>query len=105
MYELSKAAVRDLDDILDYTLNKHDPARAETYFAGLKAKFELLADRPLLSRERNEFTPSVHIHHHAYHLIVYTVQDDGGIFVVRVLHERMDVEQHLHLKTDIKDRY
>jgi plasmid stabilization system protein ParE len=47
-----------------------------------------------MCRERNEFTPSVHIHHHAHHLIVF-VLSNARIDIVRVLHESMDIDTHL----------
>ena len=55
---------------------------------------QVLAEQPLVCRERLELTPQVRIHHHARHLIVYLALDDG-ISVVRILHENMDVHGQL----------
>ena len=49
---------------------------------------------PNLCSDRDEFEPSVKIHHHKKHLIIYTVETDY-ILIVRVLHERMDIQQHM----------
>ena len=49
---------------------------------------------PNLCPDRDEFNPSVKIHHHKKHLIIYIVETDY-ILIVRVLHERMDIQQHM----------
>ncbi|NKB75788.1 MAG: hypothetical protein GKR96_01795 [Gammaproteobacteria bacterium] len=49
---------------------------------------------PLLTRERTEFDPPVHIYPHARHLIVYIVEDEQ-VKIVRVLHENMNVPLQL----------
>ena len=64
------------------------------YLDDLDEAFHLLAEQPLLCRERNELRPPVRIHHHAHHLIVYLAMEDG-INIVRVLHENMDIENQL----------
>ncbi len=94
MYELSRLALRDLDGILEYTLLEHGLDQAERYVDSLKRAFTTLAENPHLSRERTEFRPPVHIHPHEHHLIVY-VRQGAGIFIVRVLHESMDVPGNL----------
>lgn len=60
----------------------------------LEEAIRLLAEQPLICRERTELNPPVRIHHHAHHLIVYLALEDG-INVVRVLHESMDVDSHM----------
>ncbi len=54
----------------------------------------ILAETPLICRERDELIPPVRIHHHAHHMIVYEALPNG-INVVRVLRESMDVELQL----------
>jgi toxin ParE1/3/4 len=49
---------------------------------------------PNICPDRDEFNPPVKIYHHKKHLIIYIVKTDY-ILIVRVLHERMDIQQHI----------
>ena len=49
---------------------------------------------PNLCPDRDEFNPPVKIYHHKKHLIIYIVETDF-IQIIRVLHERMDILQHM----------
>lgn len=85
---------QDLIDIWLYTFGQWGETQADTYLDDLETALHLLSEQPLICRERTEFTPPVRIHHHAHHLIVYLVEDDG-INIVRVLHESMDIDAQL----------
>jgi toxin ParE1/3/4 len=84
----------DLVDIWLYTFNEWGEKQADKYLDELAAAMDLLAQQPLICRERSEFTPPVRIQHHEHHLIVYLAQDNG-INVIRILHENMDVDGQL----------
>lgn len=96
-FQKSVLADEDIIDIYQYTHRNFGPLQAETYHQSLHNTFIFLAENPLIASERLEFMPPVRIYHHKKHLIVYVLQEDG-IFIVRVLHERMDV--HLRLEND-----
>jgi toxin ParE1/3/4 len=83
-------AEQDLLEIWLYTFNEWGAPQADAYLDELAAAMDLLAEQPLICRERPEFNPVVRIHHHAHHLIVYLLAHEG-INIVRVLHENMDV--------------
>ena len=87
-------AEQDLIEIWLYTLNEWGEYQADKYLDDLDVAIRLLAEQPLICRERTELNPPVRIHHHAHHLIVYLALEDG-INVVRVLHESMDVDGHM----------
>ncbi len=93
-YKLYPAAEKDLEGIWYYTVDEWSIKQANKYIDDLHDAFQSLADRPLRCHERTEYTPPVRIHRHDHHLIVY-LQSDTGIFIVRVLHERMDIEAQL----------
>tara|TARA_R110001592_G_C13088740_1_gene743256 strand:- start:790 stop:1098 length:309 start_codon:yes stop_codon:yes gene_type:complete len=87
-------AEQDLVDIWLYTFKEWGEQQADKYLDELDASIQLLADQPLICRERTELEPPVRIHHEGHHLIVYlTLGDD--INLVRVLHESMDIDSHL----------
>jgi len=87
-------AERDLIGIWLYTFNEWGEQQADKYLDELAAAMNLLAQQPLVCRERSEFTPPVRIQHHGHHLIVYLAQGKG-ISVIRILHENMDVDGQL----------
>ncbi|MCY4283390.1 MAG: type II toxin-antitoxin system RelE/ParE family toxin [Gammaproteobacteria bacterium] len=85
---------QDLIEIWLYTLNEWGEYQADKYLDDLEEAMRLLAEQPLICRERTELSPPVRIHHHVHHLIAYQVLEDG-INVIRVLHESMDVDSHM----------
>lgn len=85
---------QDLIEIWLYTVKEWGEQQADKYLDDLDAAIQLLAEQPLICRERVDLVPPVRIQHHGHHLIVYLALDDG-INVVRVLHENMDVDSHL----------
>ena len=87
-------AEQDLVEIWLYTFNEWGEYQADKYLDDLDGAIRLLAEQPLICRERTELNPPVRIHHHAHHLIAYQVLEDG-IRVVRVLHKSMDADSHL----------
>ena len=95
-YVFSKKAEKDLIEIYRYGFLNHGEQQADFYTEALKQKCQFLADNPFLYRERNEFTPPVRMYHHKKHLIIYAVETDH-ILIVRILHERMNVEKHLEI--------
>lgn len=95
MYTLSRKAEQDLKEIYFYGYHEYGEQQADHYVHQLEKAFTLLAENPLICRERNEFTPTVRMHAIMKHLIIYIYQKDN-ILIVRLLHERMDVKSHLH---------
>jgi toxin ParE1/3/4 len=87
-------AEQDLLDIWLYTFNEWGEQQADDYLDELDQAIQLLAEQPLMCRERLELAPPVRIHHHAHHLVVYLALDHG-INVIRVLHENMDIDHQL----------
>ena len=93
-YRLSEKVRADIDGILDYTWSRYGEAQARRYYLDLRDAMDLLADNPLIARERDEYAPPVRIHPHGRHVIVYR-EEDGGILIVRVLHQSMDIGEAL----------
>jgi toxin ParE1/3/4 len=67
-------------------------ARRQRYLDGLQEKFKALLLPPRTAAERPDFEPPVRIIPFRKHLIVYVI-DDGGILILRVLHQPMDVPE------------
>lgn len=93
-YKLLPEAERDLESIWLYTAQEWGVEQAMTYVDELNASFENLNEHAKSSRLRTEFTPSVYICRCNHHLIVY-LENDDYIAVVRILHEKMDIDGQL----------
>jgi toxin ParE1/3/4 len=92
--ELRPAAARDLDAIADYTKQQWGKGQARLYLAAIRANIESLKDFPMrhpaYQSEGKEFRKLLSGHH----LIFYRIIGDT-VQVIRILHERMDVDRHL----------
>ena len=89
-YKLTKEADGDLDHILTYGIIHYGEAHADRYYDGLINQFENLSFNPRLYAERHEITPPVRVCPYGVHIIIYTIKDDGTLFVIRVRHGRED---------------
>jgi toxin ParE1/3/4 len=90
----SKEAENDLVEIYRYGFINYGENKADQYIETLKEKCQFLAGVPNFCPDRDEFNPSVKIHHHRKHLIIYVIENDD-ILIIRVLHDRMDIQQHI----------
>lgn len=92
-YGLSPLAEADLEGIWFYTFKQWSTEQADSYHARIVDTFEGLAagtkrGRPVDIRD-GYFKYAI-----GSHLIFYR-ESETGIDVIRVLHQRMDVERHL----------
>jgi toxin ParE1/3/4 len=94
-YLLSPAAQIDLEQIWDYTYHRWDIEQADEYLRELQRAIELAAVNPRVGRACDEIRPGYRKLAAGSHTLYYRVTPDGVIDVVRVLHQRMDVDRHL----------
>ena len=94
LYVFSKEAENDLLKIYRYGFINYGESKADLYIQALKEKCLFLADMLNLCPDRDEFNPSIKIHNHKKHLIIYIIETDY-LLIVRLLHERMDIQQHI----------
>lgn len=93
-YKLSVEADGDIDAITEYTVQTWGTAQAIRYIQGLHAELQKLADNPRRGRPFNTEHLDYLLKNYEKHSIFYKSADEG-IFVVRVLHSRMDFLRHL----------
>ena len=94
VYRLSPKAAADLDGIYEYTILNFGLEQARDYLTGLHRHFQLLADHPRHGRSVKRLAPGLRRTEYQSHIVFYQ-QQSYGVLIVRVLHERMDVEAHL----------
>ncbi|MFC3076007.1 type II toxin-antitoxin system RelE/ParE family toxin [Shinella pollutisoli] len=89
-YRLSREADEDIVRLYVEGARLFGHAQAESYHQELKSLFELLAANPRMARERSEIVPPVRIHPYKAHLIVYVVDANDDILIVRIRHGHED---------------
>lgn len=89
-FRLTCAAVDDLTAIFLEGIEQFGLPQADAYHKGLSAIFALLADYPHAARLREEISPPVRVHPYKAHLVIYEVDDDDEVIILRVRHGRED---------------
>ena len=64
------------------------------YLKNLDASFHLLAEEPQRGKACDDIRPGYRKYHVGRHLIFYR-QSTEGLEIIRILHDRMDVETYL----------
>jgi toxin ParE1/3/4 len=93
-YRLSRLARLDLIEIADYTVDTWGPDQAYRYLDSLDACFRQLAQAPEMGRPCNVVRQGYRRMEHEKHVVFYRVEE-GGIFISRILHQRMLPARHL----------
>jgi len=93
-YQFTDKAERDLEGIIDYTVQEWGVSQANTYLDGLESRAQLLADNPVLGAKRQALSEGLLSFPYESHILYYMKQP-GGITIVRVLHQNMDPLKHL----------
>ena len=89
-YRLTAKAAQDIGKIYLNGVRQFGPRQADEYHALLERSFRFLARNPLAARERPEFSPPVRIHPVQSHIVIYRVEVDGDVLVIRVRHGHED---------------
>jgi toxin ParE1/3/4 len=89
-YHLTNEAAKDLEAILLDGMGRFGINVAIDYHQKLFQVFELLAQFPEMSRERVELSPPVRIHPVGSHIVIYQLQANQDIRIVRVRHAHED---------------
>ena len=89
-FRLSLAAEEDIVAIAEQGIRLFGSVQAQQYHEELFAILDLIAANPRIARERPELSPPLRIHPFKAHLIVYQIDANGDVFVVRVRHGHED---------------
>ncbi|WP_184471692.1 type II toxin-antitoxin system RelE/ParE family toxin [Rhizobium esperanzae] len=89
-FHLTKEAEEDMIGIVEAGIRLFGPAQARRYHDELYAIFDLIAANPRMARERPEISPPMRIHPFKAHLVVYTIEENGDVLVVRLRHGHED---------------
>ncbi|WP_184401169.1 type II toxin-antitoxin system RelE/ParE family toxin [Rhizobium sp. BK650] len=89
-FSVSVEAEEDIIAIAEQSVGIFGTAQARRYHDELFAVLDLIAANPRTAREREEISPPVRIHPFKAHLIVYRIEENGAIFVIRIRHGHED---------------
>lgn len=107
---LSEPASEDIDRIWLFTAETYDVAHAEAYLSLLQQAFDDIEEDPErpTSRLHPELGKQIRSYHIALskrrsgtgikaprHVVVYTLEYQNEILVLRILHDRMEAHRHL----------
>jgi toxin ParE1/3/4 len=92
-FRLTERVKQDLRSIGRYTQATWGREQRNRYLAKLDVAFHLLAKEPHRGRMCDDIRPGYCKYHVGRHLIFYR-RSPEGLDVIRVLHDRMDVEMH-----------
>jgi toxin ParE1/3/4 len=93
-YVFSPRALADIEEIWDYTERRWDADQAERYNRVPKQGVEQVARDPRRGRSCDDIRPGYRKYSVGSHVVFFRVLKER-IEVVRILHQRMDFEQHL----------
>lgn len=89
-YVLSRKAEEDIIAIFMYGVAEFGIQQAERYHDLLENAFQFLAENPEAARERLEITPPVRVHPIESHIVIYKLDADENVLIIRVRHGRED---------------
>lgn len=90
-YRLTPRALRDIDQIADYTLIQWGEGQARNYLEALAKRFEWLGENPSAGRIRDEISQGYRSYREGSHLIFYIVEQHV-VAIIGVPHGSMDIE-------------
>ena len=93
-YALSPRAKADIEEIWDYTEKRWGLDQAKRYIRELEQAMETVARDPRRARKCDDIRPGYRRFSGGSHIIFFLTKSDR-IEIIRVLHQRMDFDQHL----------
>jgi toxin ParE1/3/4 len=94
-YVLTPRARRDLSEIWDDTATQWGTAQADRYIRLIASACDALATGGAKGCSAEAIRPGYLRQTVGSHVVFYRARKRGGIEIVRVLHQRMDLERHL----------
>ncbi|MDZ7736321.1 MAG: type II toxin-antitoxin system RelE/ParE family toxin [Gammaproteobacteria bacterium] len=96
MSVFSEAAARDMrKNLLEHSFQHFGLLQAQSYYESFQNCLELLAQNPQMGMHADELRPGYRRFVHESHVLFYRIQEDGSIFLIRILHKSMDIQQHV----------
>jgi toxin ParE1/3/4 len=92
-FRLTPRALKDLDQIADYTLAQWGERQTETYLSEMAARFRWLGQNPGAGRVRDEVGEGYRSYRQGSHLI-FCVLDNETVAIIGIPHGSMDIDAY-----------
>ncbi len=93
-YIISKNAITDLEEIWLYSFQNWSTAQADRYYHLIWDEIKFICKNPGTGKSFEQFRKGYIASKVKSHLIFYRIKDNT-IEIIRILHERMDIENQL----------
>lgn len=94
-FEISKLALKDIDDIWEYTAEQWSIQQANKYYNEIFEVIQELCINLEIGKPIDEIKRGHRRVNFRSHMIIYKMEKEI-IYIGRVLHQKMDIEKHLH---------
>ncbi len=95
--KISKQASNDLEEIWLYTLENWSKTQADRYIKLILNEIDLIAENPTSGKDYSKIRKGYFCSSIKSHLVFYKInQKKQEIQVIRILHQRMDIETRLY---------
>ena len=95
MFHLTSKAYEDLKSIAIYTQENWGQSQRTIYLKMMDDAFRELSDNPEHGRKIDDIRAGYYKYKIGKHLIFYRFVSETDIEIVRILHQKMDIESHL----------
>ncbi len=96
-YKISQEASRDIENIWLYTIEKWSIEQADRYFNLIMDEIEYLAKNPKSGKDYSKVRKGYFRYQIKSHFIFYKInRKNDEIEIIRILHQRMDIETRLN---------
>lgn len=92
---LRQEAINDLNDIWDYTFQKWSESQADKYYATIRLACNGIGENPTIGKEYDGISRNLLGIKSEKHIIFYQIISNKEIEIIRILHERMDLENRI----------
>ena len=90
-----QSAIIDLNGIWRYTSANWSESQADKYYSKIKAACRKISSNSEIGKPYDSISSGLRGIKSEKHIIFYTILANGQIEIIRILHERMDLSNHL----------
>lgn len=94
-YRISEKAVEDLENIWVYTFEKWSAEQADRYYQLIINEIEFISKHYNTGKAMDHIKKGYRASIVKSHLIFYRIGQDNVIEIIRILHQRMDIENKI----------
>jgi len=94
-YLISKEALKDIDTIWLYTLERWSLEQADRYYNLIMDEIEYISHNSDAGYDFGNIRKGYQFSKVKSHLIFYKTTDNGKVEIIRILHEKMNIDNYL----------